>query len=489
MNRRDLIRNLSILGGAALLPRPLFAYKPAERNFSRADFGDAFRWGVALAAFQNEGAWNTDGKGESIWDRFSHTEGKIKDGNNADNTCDFYNRYREDIALTKQLGMEHFRMSISWSRIFPNGTGEKNQKGIDFYHRVFDACREIGVEPFVTLYHWDLPQALEDKGGWISRDVVAWFSEYTDFVTREYAGKVKNWCVLNEPFGFIGFGYVLGIHAPGKKKIGNLFPGVLHAGLCQAEGGRIIRANIPNAYIGTSLSCSHIDPVSNHPRHIGAAKRMDAMFNRMFMEPLLGLGYPVADLPVLRKIEDHMLSGDYEKLKFDFDYIGLQYYFRLISKNSPVMPALHARQIKPKEPEAQLSKMNWEIYPEGMYHVLKKFSKYPIKEILVTENGCCFDDVVEEGRVHDHKRVEFFEKYLAQLLRAKREGVNVNGYFVWTLTDNFEWAEGYMPRFGLAYTDYSTQKRIIKDSGFWFQELLRVSGSGVRMKRSGFYQS
>ncbi len=457
-----------------MLPNSVFSRSlTGRKTFSKNDFGKDFRWGVAMAAFQNEGAWNVDGKGESIWDRFSHSKGTIKDGSNADVSCDFYHNYRNDIQLAKDLGFSVFRMSLSWSRIFPSGVGEKNQKGIDFYHHVFDACQEIGIEPFVTLYHWDLPQALEDKGGWTNRNVIEWFSEYADFVTHEYGAKVKSWCVLNEPVVFVGLGYVQGVHAPGRKRIMNLFPAILHAGICQAEGGRIVRRNVPNCYVGTTLSCAHVDPEDASGKDMMAARKIDAFLNRTFIEPLLGMGYPTDELPFLRRINKHMHPGDEEKLKFDFDFIGLQYYFRVVGRYSTWMPAIHANQVPPEERTTNLSEMKWEIYPEGMYTTLKKFSKYPIKEILVTENGCCFKDILEDGRIHDKQRVEFFENYLAQLLRAKNEGVNVNGYFVWTLLDNFEWAEGFNPRFGLAYTDYATQKRFIKDSGLWFQNLLK----------------
>jgi beta-glucosidase len=473
MNRRQLIKYISILGSAAMLPNSVFSsITRRERKFSKSDFGKNFRWGVATAAFQNEGAWDLDGKGESIWDHFNHQRGNIKDGSNADVTCDFYHRYRDDLSLAKRLGFDYFRMSIGWSRIFPSGTGEKNQKGVDYYHRVFDACHELNIEPFVTLYHWDLPQALEDKGGWVNRDVISWFGEYVDSVSREYGSKINNWCVLNEPTGFIGLGYVQGMHAPGDKRIKHLFPGILHAGLCQAEGGRIIRANKPGAYIGTSFSCSHVDPESKKENDVKAALRMDAFLNRLFIEPLVGMGYPVATIPALKRIEKHMKADDDEKLKFDFDYIGIQNYFRLVGKHAVLMPAIHANEIPASKRNVPVSEMKWEVYPEGLYHILKKFSIYPIKEFLVTENGCCYADIVENGKVHDHSRIKFFEDYLEQLLRAKREGVNVNGYFVWTLNDNFEWAEGYVPRFGLVYTDFKTQQRIIKDSGYWFQKFL-----------------
>jgi beta-glucosidase len=480
MNRRHLLRTLG-LATAGIAVLPAFGKQNYMRSllgpgFTKADFGDGFLWGVATAAYQIEGAWNVDGKGPSIWDTFSHTKGKIKTGETGDVACDFYHSYKTDIDLIKELNLDVFRFSISWSRIFPQGTGAINPKGVEFYHNVIDYCLQIGVQPWITLYHWDLPQALQDKGGWPNRATFDAFCEYSTFVTKEYGGKVKNWMVLNEPLAYTALGYLIGIHAPGKKSVGKFVAAAHHTALAQAEGGRIIRANVPNANVGTTFSCSDIDPLREKPKHQKAAARVDGLLNRFFIEPSLGLGYPLDVLPGFKGIKKHFEPGDEEKLKFDYDFIGIQNYTRELVKYSIFPPIMWAWQIpanKRKVDNIELTDMNWEVYPEGIYNVLKKFAAYKgIDKIIVTENGAAFPDTVVDGKVHDDKRLKYYHDYLTQVLRAKKDGVNVQGYYSWTLMDNFEWAEGNRPRFGLVYTDFVTQKRIIKDSGLWFKAFL-----------------
>jgi beta-glucosidase len=443
--------------------------------FRKSDFGPGFRWGVATAAHQIEGAWQADGKGISIWDKFSHTPNRIKTGEDADVSCDFYHRYRQDLALLASLHFDVFRFSLSWSRVLPQGIGKANSAGLDFYDRVVDTCLSLGLEPWVTLYHWDLPQALEDKGGWTVRPVVEWFEQYADLVTRRYGDRVKHWMVLNEPMAFAGLGHMTGEHAPGRKGLDNFLPAVHHITLAQAAGGRVTRGNIPDADIGTTFSVSPVIPVSDAPRHVRAARRMDALLNRLFLEPALGLGYPTDALPVLARMENrYALAGDEALLPFDFDFIGIQHYFRTFTRRSWTLPVLWARPVPP-QPEAGFptTDMGWEIAPEGIYASLRQLAAYPgVRRLLVTENGAAFPDIPQNGRVHDADRTAYYQEYLAQVLRARREGVPVEGYFCWTFTDNFEWAEGYRPRFGLVYVDFETQQRIVKDSGRWFGQFL-----------------
>lgn len=444
--------------------------------FTRQDFGDDFVWGAATAAYQIEGAHNQDGRGPSIWDTFTHKKnpwGKPRD--HADIACDFYHLYESDLKLLKSLGLTAFRFSISWSRIFPNGIGQVNEKGLAFYDRVIDTCLALGIEPWVTLYHWDLPQALEDKGGWTNRAIIRWFAEFVDCCTKAFGHKVKRWMVLNEPMAFTAAGYFAGIHAPGKRGVNNFTHAVHHAVLCQSEGGRIIRRNVPDAKIGTTFFCAPIDPHAESPRHQRAAQRVNALGNRLFIEPALGLGYPVKDAPVLDHLIKHCLHlGDLQRAVFDFDFIGLQNYYRMVVKHSWFTPYVWAQEIKPhKRGINDITHLNWEVYPEGIYRIIKQFSQYTnVKEIVITENGAAFPDTLHQGVVNDPQRVSFYQQYLQQVLRAKQEGINVSGYFAWSLTDNFEWAEGYRPRFGLIYVDYPTQTRIIKQSGYWFQQLL-----------------
>lgn len=477
MNRRDLLRTLGLIG-AGMVVRPTFASRSLllPEGLRRADFGSDFQWGVATAAYQIEGAWDEDGKGRSVWDEFTHTKGKIKSGENGDVSCDFYHRYPDDLAIMRDMAIPNYRFSIAWSRIFPEGAGTVNEKGLDFYDKVIDKCLELGIEPWLTCYHWDLPWALEEKGGWTNRDVVGWFTDYVDVITKRYGDRVKNWMVLNEPMAFTALGYFLGIHAPGRKGPGKFMAAAHHATMAQAEGGRAIRANLPKVNIGTTFSASHIQAVDDKPKNQRAAARMDALLNRLYLEPALGMGYPRETLPFLKKMDKHIQPGDMEKLAFDFDFIGLQNYTREVIKRS-LVPFVRASMIKPAKrdvEEEMITEMGWEVYPEGIYNLLKKFAAYDkVDKILVTENGAAFPDKVDGSSVKDVRRTEYIQNYLGQILRAQKEGVNVQGYFVWTYLDNFEWAEGYHPRFGLVHVDFETQKRTVKDSGKWYRDFLK----------------
>ena len=449
---------------------------PGKRSsgFSKSDFGADFRWGTATAAFQIEGAVNEDGRGASVWDTFTHQKGRIKNNENADIACDFYHRYEQDLQLVQQLGFTEFRFSISWSRVLPNGTGVVNQKGVDFYNGLIDKCFKLKITPWITLYHWDLPQALEDKGGWKNREIVDWFGEYVRLCASHFGDRVKNWIVLNEPMAVAGLGYTTGLHAPGKKGLWNFLPVVHHLALCQAEGGRILREKVTGAYIGTALSCSFVEPYTTGPKDIRAAKRADAVMNRLFLEPLLGLGYPVDSFSFLSNIKRYMLKGDDEKLQFDFDFIGVQNYFSVVIRHSYSVPVLWLKEVPAKLRNVPVTAMGWEVSPEGMYRILKQFSRYDgIREIVITESGAAFQDILVNGQVDDQERVRFFQQYLESILKAMREGVKVRGYLAWALMDNFEWAEGYAARFGLVHVDFDTQKRTIKKSGEWFSDFLK----------------
>lgn len=470
MVRLEFIKTLATMA-ALWRVNPAIIIDPVIPEITSEQFGKDFFWGVATSAFQIEGASDVDGKGESIWDQFTLKKDKIKDSSNGRTASDFYNTYKSDLKLLRDLNFKNFRFSISWSRILPDGKGKINQQGIDFYNNVINTCLGLGIEPWVTLYHWDLPQVLEDKGGWTNRNILNWFSEYTEVCTRAFGDRVKHWIVLNEPASFTTLGYLAGIHAPGKKGLNGFFASVHHACLCQAEAGRIIRKNVPESHIGNALSCSYIVPLKSSERHRNAANRLDVMLNRLFIEPSLGMGYPYQQLPLLKKIEKHFEPGDQEKLKFDFDFIGLQNYFKVVAKPS-LIPYIWANRVKPDE-NAELTDMGWEVDPEGIYNIIKQFSRYPVKEIIITENGAAFPDILTNGRVHDQQRINFYKRYLYQILRAKNEGANVEGYFAWTFIDNFEWAEGYRPRFGLVYNDSRTQERTVKDSGYWFRDFLK----------------
>lgn len=479
MNRRQFLQNTALATGAVLAPEWAKAAPNLGNPFSKADFGPDFKWGVATAAYQIEGAWNVDGKGVSIWDTFTHAKGgkKIKNRENGDMACDFYNRYPQDLDLLKQMNFNVNRFSTSWTRILPEGRGAVNQKGLDFYKKLTDETLARGLEPWVTLYHWDLPQALHEKGGWQNREVLGWFEEYANVVTKALGDRVKNWMVLNEPAAFTGLGYLAGVHAPGLVAPGK-FPAVAHhAAMVQGEGARLIRANVQGANVGSTFSCGHVHPKTDAAKHRHAAERMDILFNRLYIEPALGLGYPdFKHFDLMKGIEKYVKEGDLEKLNANFDFVGIQNYTRYQATHA-LVPFLWGADVKPEKrgiPKDELTEMGWEVYPEGIYKIIKQFAAYKgCPPIIVTENGSAFKDTLENGRVRDEKRIKFYQDYIGQVLRAKKEGVDIRGYFCWTFMDNFEWAEGYHPRFGLIYVDYATQKRYIKDSGLWFQEFLK----------------
>jgi len=445
-----------------------------ENSFLNKDqFGDDFLWGVSTAAFQIEGAHDADGKGSSIWDVFTSQKGKIKNGHHALTACDFYNSYQNDIDLIRELNIPNFRFSISWPRIMPTGVHPVNQAGIEYYNKIIDSLLASEIEPWITLYHWDLPHALETKGGWTNRESVSWFSEYVEVCAQYFGDRVKNWMVINEPSVFTGAGYFLGIHAPGKKGITNYLKAMHHVTLATAAGAKILRNRIPEANIGTTFSCTHIEPATESAKDIEAAKRVDTLLNRTFIEPILGLGYPQSDLPVLKKLNNYILDDDLDNLSFDFDFIGLQCYTREVVKSSMLIPYIGAELISAEKRNVISTEMGWEVYPPALYHVLKKFNEYKgIKKIIITENGAAFPDTLSNGKVYDIKRTHYIQDHLEQILKAKKDGLNVEGYFVWSLTDNFEWAEGYNARFGLIHVDFDTQQRTIKHSGLWFKDFL-----------------
>ena len=355
----------------------------------------------------------------------------------------------------------------------PHGTGKVNQAGINYYNSVINHCLELGIEPWLTLYHWDLPNELEKKGGWTNRKVIKWFEEFVAICAKNFGDRVKNWMVMNEPVVFTGAGYFLGIHAPGRRGMKNFLPAIHHTTLAIASGARFLRSICPDANIGTTFSCSHIQPYRNLERDRKAAARVDALLNRLYIEPLLGLGYPEKELPVLKGIKKIMLPQDEKNMQFDFDFIGIQNYTREIIKNSWLMPYLKASLIKAENRKVPITTMKWEVYPQAIYEMVKKFNQYPqIKNLMITENGAAFPDELINNEVDDTKRKQYIIDNLAQILKAKNEGYNVEGYFIWTLTDNFEWAEGYHPRFGLIHIDFETQKRTIKNSGHWYANFL-----------------
>jgi beta-glucosidase len=419
-----------------------------NENLHRDDFGRDFSWGVSVAATQIEGAAATDGKGPSIWDVFSAKRGKIFQNHSPETACNFYNQHSQDFAIMHHLGIRNFRFSISWPRILPLGIGKINHKGLDFYKRLIDQLLSYGIEPWPTLYHWDLPQALENRGGWTNREILGWFETYSVTVASHLGNRgIKNWMVLNEPLVFTGAGYFLGYHAPGRRGFSNFIPAMLHAALCTRIGEGVLRTHESDIRIGSTYSCSLIHPQSQSLADQVSAKKADALLNRLFIEPAMGLGFPVDVLKVLRPVEKFMKKEDEANLKANLDFIGVQNYTREVVTSAWYVPYLKARLVNAKKRGVAHTEMQWEIYPEALYEMLAKFSAYNLKiPLIVTENGAAFPDQWRgEPVIADPQRTDYLIRHLGQVKRAKDSGILVDGYFVWTLMDNFEWAEGYRP--------------------------------------------
>jgi len=425
-----------------------------------------FLWGAAAAAYQIEGAANVDGRGESIWDRFSATPGKVRSGESGAVACDFYNRFPDDIGLMEELGLDAFRFSVSWPRILPEGRGHVNPAGLDFYDRLVDALLESEIEPFLTLYHWDLPQALEDEGGWRARSTAEAFVEYAAVVAERLGDRVRNWTTHNEPWVVAWIGHEMGRHAPGLRSEAAAVAVSHHLLLSHGLAVPVIRAAAPDARVGIVLDLWQTYPASDSPEDTAAALRVDGEHNRWFLDPVFRGEYP-DDLPERNAIVAPLIhDGDLETIAAPIDFLGVNNYSRAIIAAGPEGP----RPVR--NPEARYTEMEWEVFPDGLRAVLVRVAnEYGPAEIYVTENGASFGDVRgHDGRVHDPERTEYLAGYLDAVGRAIAEGAPVRGYFVWSLLDNFEWAEGYSKRFGIVYVDYPTLERVPKDSFYWYRD-------------------
>jgi beta-glucosidase len=437
-------------------------------------FPEGFLWGTASASYQIEGAWDHDGKGESIWDRFSHTPGKIKNAWTGDVACDFYHRYKEDIATQAELGLNASRISISWPRVMPDGKGKLNPKGIDFYRRVADELLARKIQPWVTLYHWDLPQALEDAGGWTNRDLAGYFGDYAAACVGALGDRVKHWMVFNEPWIFTIFGYLLGIHAPGRTEPANAIAATHVVNLAQGLGVRALRAarHKPEA-VGTAFSMSSVEPFTNSAEDKSAAERWHRFNNLWFLDTVMRGEYPKVEDGGRLAEQIDIRPGDMDTIKSPLDFIGINLYFRSIVAHEDNPATLNVRQVHPETKE--LTDFGWEISPRALSDMTATIAtRYPGVPIYITENGCSYGDAPgADGKVHDARRIDFTRRYLAELWRAIQKGADVRGYFHWTLTDNFEWAEGFAQRFGIVYCDFDTLRRTLKDSGRWYGQIAR----------------
>lgn len=432
----------------------------------------AFTWGVATAAYQIEGAVAEDGRSPSIWDTFSHTPGKVDGGDTGDIACDHYHRVPEDIGLIKQLGADAYRFSIAWPRVVPGGDGPVNKAGLDFYDRLVDGLLEAGVTPFATLYHWDLPQALQDRGGWTVRETSEHFAAYASHVVERLGDRVKDWATLNEPLCSAWIGHLEGRMAPGLTDLTAAVRASYHLHLGHGLAVRAIRAASSDARVGIVNNLSPIEPASGSEADLAAARRADGHINRWWLDPILGRGYP-QDMIEEYGVELPVQPGDLETIAAPLDWLGLNYYFRQIVTADPDGTAPRAKQVS--VPGARLTHMDWEVHAEGLEQLLLRLTEeYGVGRIYVTENGSAYEDVVAaDGSVHDPERVRYLEEHLAACARAVAKGAPLAGYFAWSLMDNFEWAYGYDKRFGLVHVDYATQRRTVKSSGLRYAELVR----------------
>lgn len=442
---------------------------------TKLEFPDGFIWGAATSSYQIEGGWDLHGKGESIWDRFTHTPGKIEDGATGEIACNHYNRWRDDIALLKLLGLSSYRFSISWPRILPQGTGSINQAGLDFYSRLVDELLEQDITPNATLYHWDLPQALEDRGGWPDRMIVDAFVDYAEIVSRHLGDRVKMWATLNEPWVVAKMGYEWGIHAPGHRDRLLAVNAAHHLLVAHGQSVPVIRENSPGAAVGIVLNLVPHLPATTSPADRRLARLADGDINRWYLDALAGFGYPADVLNTYDGAFDAVLPGDMATIAEPIDFLGINYYTRILlsagssGDDEGSGPVVY--------PESEITEMGWEVYPPGLFDVLMRaYNHYGFQRLFVCENGAAYADVVaDDGRVHDEKRVAYYRQHLQEAHRALTAGVPLEGYFAWSLMDNFEWAYGYTKRFGLIYVDYETQQRILKDSAYYYRDTIAAN--------------
>jgi len=432
-----------------------------------------FTWGVATAAYQIEGAVDVDGRSPSIWDTFSRVPGAIANGDTGDVACDHYHRWPEDLGLVRELGVDAYRFSVAWPRVIPTGTGAVNPKGLAFYDRLVDELLAAGTRPFVTLYHWDLPQVLQDKGGWPIRDTAEAFADYAAVVAAKLGDRVTDWTTVNEPLCVAWIGHLEGTMAPGIRDLRLAVDASHHVLLGHGLATQAIRgAASATPSVGIVLNPSPVDPASDRPEDLAAAARSDGHTNRWWLDPLHGRGYP-ADMVEAYGYEPPVHQGDLDVIATPTDYLGVNYYFRAVVADDPTGPAPFARQVD--VPGARHTAMGWEVSPGGLTRILTRITAdYAPDRIYVTEQGSAWPDAPEpDGSIEDTDRIDYLEQHLEAIDAAAAEGVPLAGYFVWSLLDNLEWAYGYDKRFGLVHVDYRTQKRTVKASGRRYAEILR----------------
>jgi beta-glucosidase len=435
-----------------------------------------FVWGAATAAYQIEGAVAEDGRGESIWDRFCATPGKVRNGESGAVACDFYHRFPDDIRLMSELGLDVFRLSIAWPRIFPEGRGRVNQRGLDFYDRLIDELLAQDVLPFPTLYHWDLPQALEDEGGWTARSTAEAFVEYAQVVAERLGDRVLHWTTHNEPWVAAWLGYGSGEHAPGRTSTDDALAAAHHLLLSHGWAAEAIRRAVSDAKIGITLVLNPAYPASDSEADRAAARHADGFFNRWFLDPIFRGSYPSDLLEYFAPSAPPVQDGDHAAIAAPLDFLGVNYYSRQVLRANPN----GERPLVVRDPDASYTAMDWEIYPNGLFDLLVRLrDEYDPPPIYITENGAAFaDHPTHDREVEDPERQAYIEAHVAAIGRAIEAGVPMAGYFVWSLLDNFEWAHGYSKRFGIVYVDYPTLERVPKGSYRWYRDFIAAQRNG-----------
>jgi len=440
-------------------------------------FPPDFVWGVATSAYQIEGAASEDGKGRSIWDSFCQLPGVIADGSNGDMACDHYHRWSEDLDLVASLGVNAYRFSVSWPRVRPNGSGAWNNKGVDFYERVVDGLLERGVTPYVTLNHWDLPQELQARGGWADRETVYRFVEYAQGIAARLGDRVASITTHNEPWVMSVLGHETGIFAPGVKDRAVAMQVAHHLMLSHGLALQALRAQGCKARLGIVLNLAPMHPATDTPADRVSAQLEDGRLLRWYMDPLFKATYPADVLAYLGTDAPQVQAGDMAAIATPMDFLGVNYYSRgVVSAAGPW---------DTKRSGLPLTDMDWEVYPEGLTELLLRLHRdYPVPPLFVTENGAAFKDHLVDGRVADERRIDYISRHLGAIAEAIRQGVSMQGYMVWSLMDNFEWASGFEKRFGIVYVDYASQTRTLKDSALWYRKFLRQHQGVARSARS-----
>ena len=464
----DLDRRGFLAGGLGIAGAAAAASgAPTESH----QFPKNFYWGAATASYQVEGAWNEDGKGESIWDRYSHTPGKIKDASTGDVACDSYHRYKEDIALLKQMHLTSYRFSIGWPRIQPSGTGLPNRKGLDYYSRLVDDLLAANIRPLPTLYHWDLPLALENQGGWTNRDLAGYFADYAAIVAKAIGDRITHWSIFNEPWIFTTMGYYRGVHAPGRTSFSEFVRATHVVNLAQGQAFRAIKSARPNAMVGTAFSMSNAEPKTSSDADRAASERYHAFTNLWFLHPAMTGEYPRILASQLPASMLGVQANDMATVKVPLDFFGINYYRRTIVADGNDWQSLRINTSGGQQgPQTDIG---WEVWPDSFYRLLMRITRdYNRPPIEITENGCSYGDPPDShGRIPDQRRIDFYRAYIGAMARAIKDGAQIRGYHAWSLLDNFEWALGYSQRFGLTYVDFHSLKRTLKDSGHWYGKL------------------